>query len=199
MLQMILLILLRISSTLLGTHKRRRRLKAEWYFDCWCARCVEPEECGTMVSAVTCEACEEGFLLPRNPLDCYSDWPCNSCDFYLEVTTNNKQYSSPGLQVPDLERKVDQLEEELNYLSSKRDLKRLESFIEEISGKVLHPHHYLMLIARRNYKYISHKMLISELARCSNNNKNKIKEKFRVKVEEMDSFGWISKLLLGEE
>ena len=101
--------------------------------------------------------------------------------------------------MPDLERKVDQLEEELNYLSSKRDLKRLESFIEEISGKVLHPHHYLMLIARRNYKYISHKMLISELARCSNNNKNKIKEKFRVKVEEMDSFGWISKLLLGEE
>ena len=101
--------------------------------------------------------------------------------------------------MPDLERKVDQLEEELNYLSSKRDLKRLESFIEEISGKVLHPHHYLMLIARRNYKYISHKMLISELARCSNNNKNKIKEKFRMKVEEMDSFGWISKLLLGDE
>ena len=103
------------------------------------------------------------------------------------------------MQVPDLERKVDQLEEELNYLSSKRDLKRLESFIEEISGKVLHPHHYLMLIARRNYKYISHKMLISELARSSNNNKNKIKEKFRVKVEEMDSLGWISKLLLGDE
>ena len=103
------------------------------------------------------------------------------------------------MQVPDLERKVDQLEEDLNYLSSKRDLKRLELFIEEISGKVLHPHHYLMLIARRNYKYISHKMLITELARCSNNNKNKIKEKFRVKVEEMDSLGWISKLLLGDE
>ena len=103
------------------------------------------------------------------------------------------------MQVPDLERKVDQLEEELNFLSTKRDLKRLESFIEEISGKVLHPHHYLMLIARRNYKYISHKMLITELARCSNSNKNKIKEKFRVKVEEMDSLGWISKLLLGDE
>ena len=91
------------------------------------------------------------------------------------------------------------MEEELNYLSSKRDLKRLESFIGEISGKVLHPHHYLMLIARRNYKYISHKMLITELARCSNNNKNNIKEKFRLKVEEMDSLGWISKLLLGDE
>ena len=103
------------------------------------------------------------------------------------------------MQVPDLERKVDQLEEELNFLSSKRDLKRLESFIEEISGKVLHPHHYLMLIARRNYKYISHKMLISELATSSNNEKNRIKEKFRLKVEEMGSFGWISKLLLGDE
>jgi hypothetical protein len=53
-----------------------------------------------------------------------------------------------------LERKVDQLEEELNYLSAK------------ISGKVLHPQHYIMLIARRNYKYISNKMLISMLATC---------------------------------
>ena len=72
-------------SSLLGTHKRRRRLKAEWYFECSCSRCVDPTECGTMVSAVTCEACEEGFLLPRDPLDCYSDWPCDACDFHLEV------------------------------------------------------------------------------------------------------------------
>ena len=101
--------------------------------------------------------------------------------------------------MPDLERKVDQLEEELNFLSSKRDLKKMEVFIEDISGKVLHPHHYLMLIARRNYKYISHKMLISQLARCSASTRGEIKENFRVKMEEMDNLGWISKLLLGDE
>ena len=77
--------LMMLLSSLLGTHKRRRRLKAEWYFECSCSRCVDPTECGTMVSAVTCEACEEGFLLPRDPLDCYSDWPCDACDFHLEV------------------------------------------------------------------------------------------------------------------
>ena len=27
-----------IFSSLLGTHKRRRRLRSEWYFDCECAR-----------------------------------------------------------------------------------------------------------------------------------------------------------------
>ena len=80
-----MLMLMYCFSSLLGTHKRRRRLKAEWYFECSCSRCVDPTECGTMVSAIICEACEEGFLLPRDPLDCYSDWPCSSCDFYLEV------------------------------------------------------------------------------------------------------------------
>jgi len=172
-------------SSLLGTHKRRRRLKAEWYFDCSCCRCVDPTECGTMVSAVMCEACEEGFLLPRDPLDCYSDWPCSQCDFHLEV--------------PDLERKVDQLEEELNFLSSKRDLKKLEFFINEISGKVLHPQHYLMLIARRNYKYISQKKLISELSTCNTSMQEEVKEKFRDKLEKIDNLGWVSKILLGED
>ena len=74
--------------------------------------------------------------------------------------------TSQYFQVPDLERKIDQLEEELNFLSSKKDLRRLERFIQELSSTVLHPHHYLLLIARRNYKYISQKQLISELAKC---------------------------------
>ena len=52
-------------STILPTHKRRRMVKSEWYFDCSCERCADPTECGTMVAAVVCEACEEGYLLPR--------------------------------------------------------------------------------------------------------------------------------------
>ena len=50
--------------------------------------------------------------------------------------------------MPDLERKIDQLEEELNYLSTRKDLRRLERFIKDLSGPVLHPQHYLLLIAR---------------------------------------------------
>ena len=79
-------------------------------------------------------------------------------------------------EVPDLERKIDQLEEELNFLSSKKDLRRLESFISELSSKVLHPQHYLLLIARRNYKYISQKQLIAELARCDALQQESLKE-----------------------
>ena len=41
--------------------------------------------------------------------------------------------------MPDLERKIDQLEEDLNYLSARKDLRRLEDFITELSGAVLHP------------------------------------------------------------
>merc|ERR1719278_1868855 len=84
-------------STILRTHKRRRMVKSEWYFDCSCERCADPTECGTMVAAVVCEACEEGYLLPSDPLDYYSCWVCPLCEFCLEV--------------PDLERKIDQLEE----------------------------------------------------------------------------------------
>jgi hypothetical protein len=47
------------------------------------------------VSALACEACEAGFLLPEYPLEYYSPWSCSSagCDF--------------GLSVEDVERKVD--------------------------------------------------------------------------------------------
>ena len=41
----------------------------------------------------------------RNPLEELGDWTCSECDFFLEV--------------PDLERKIDQLEEEINILSAR--------------------------------------------------------------------------------
>jgi len=172
-------------SSVLGTHKRRRRLKAEWYFWCMCPRCKDPSELQTNVAGVTCELCEEGVMLPRDPLDQYSDWPCNKCDFSLEV--------------PDLERKIDQMEEELNDLSAKKDLKRLEFFIKELQGAVLHPNHYLLLIARRNYQMICHKRLIIELSRCHAGEQEEVKEKWGSKVRAMQELAWVPKLLLGDE
>ena len=98
-----------------------------------------------------------------------------------------------------MERKIDQLEEELNYLSGKKDLKRLEEFITDLSSSVLHPHHYLLLIARRNYKYISQRQLISQLSKCSSQDQEDVKETFRQRLETMSQMDWISKLLLGED
>jgi len=135
-------------SSLLGTHKRRRRLRSEWYFNCQCQRCQDPTELGTMVSAVACEVCETGHLLPRNPLDELGDWLCSSCDFFLEV--------------PDLERKIDQLEEELNILSVRQDAGKLSEFIREVSGSTLHPNHYLLLLANRNAAYINRRRISAD-------------------------------------
>ncbi|XP_023346084.1 protein msta isoform X2 [Eurytemora carolleeae] len=137
-------------SSLLGTHKRRRRIRSEWYFSCECARCRDKTELGTMVSAVVCEACESGYLLPRNPLDELEDWSCSNCEFFLEV--------------PDLELKIDQLEEDVNLLSSRRDTEKLRRFIDEVSGSILHPNHYLILLAERNLDYIIRKNLINKMA-----------------------------------
>ena len=84
-------------------------------------------------------------------------------------------------------------------MSAKKDLKRLEEFISDLSSSVLHPHHYLLLIARRNYKYISQRQLISKLSRCSAQEQEEVKETFRQRLETMSQMDWISKLLLGEE
>ena len=165
----------------------------------------------------------------RDPLDQYSEWLCNKCDFSLEVSVLAKMFLIRVVRicfstiwwsftvfvhkVPDLERKIDQMEEELNDLSAKwddkddddedeeddaededdkflsgwfafwelfsfaqvasiiiwvatnllsrKDLKRLEFFIKELQGDVLHPHHCLLLIARSDIfgiylRYISY-------------------------------------------
>ena len=81
--------------SVLGTHKRRKKLKSEYYFDCNCVRCSDPTECQTYVSALSCEVCESGYLLPERPLEYYSQWRCTSadCEFVLGVE--------------DVERKID--------------------------------------------------------------------------------------------
>ena len=78
-------------------------------------------------------------------------------------------------------------------------MRKLENFINDLSSKVLHPQHYLLLIARRNYKYISQKQLISELAKCDKMKQDQVKETFRRRLEQMSKYDWVSKLLLGED
>ena len=51
-----------------GTAYRRADLRSTWSFDCACPRCADPDEAGTMVSAVVCERCKMGHCLPERPL-----------------------------------------------------------------------------------------------------------------------------------
>ena len=57
-----------------GTSYRRNDLKNTWNFDCCCPRCKDPTENGSFVSAVVCENCKFGYILPKNPLDYDSVW-----------------------------------------------------------------------------------------------------------------------------
>ena len=50
-----------------GTPYRRADLKGTWSFDCVCSRCQDPTEYGTYVSAMICDACKFGHILPMQP------------------------------------------------------------------------------------------------------------------------------------
>ena len=63
-----------------------------------------------------------------------------------------------------VEAKIAYIEEELNDISALHDLKRLEDFIRHYTGSILHRNHYLVLLAKRNYLFISRKQLIDLLA-----------------------------------
>ena len=67
-----------------ATYARRPVLRAKWYFDCACHRCLDPTECGSYLSALLCTAHSpskpcSGLVLSCNPLFGSSDWSCQTC------------------------------------------------------------------------------------------------------------------------
>ena len=58
-----------MSSIIEGNVRRRTDIKKYWFFDCACPRCSDPSELGTFMSAIRCNACRNGYLLPENSLD----------------------------------------------------------------------------------------------------------------------------------
>ena len=68
---------------------RRKTIKEGWYFDCKCRRCCDATEMGTHCNTLTCPACKDGLVLPKDPLDYTSDWQCDKCGLlmdYVQVT-----------------------------------------------------------------------------------------------------------------
>ena len=141
-------------TSILGTQKRRKKLRSDYYFDCKCRRCKDVTECRTFVSAIVCEACgerSEHYMLPSNPLDEYSIWSCSHCDFTLDVE--------------DVVRKVDGIEDEITEITVKHDITSIQKFVEHYSQTILHPNHYLLLLAKRNHMFLCRKMMIQLIAR----------------------------------
>ncbi len=91
-------------SALYGNFKRRRKIRADWHFDCLCKRCSDPTECGSFISAIKCFDCGRDRVLPSDPLDYDSQWRCGGagCPFTLSAAV--------------VEKMVDGIEEELNEI-----------------------------------------------------------------------------------
>ena len=75
--------------------------------------------------------------------------------------------------------------------TSKRDLRALEDFVQHYSEKILHSNHYLLLLAKRNYLFISRKNLIDLMTKCNNEEQMELKAAFKNKNELFREFGWI--------
>lgn len=133
-----------------GTYSRRIELGRDKIF-CACAKCRDPAELGTYMSAVKCRSCTDGYYLMVEPLKDKSGWKCN-------------QNSCPGVKTWDeIETIVSQVETQYRSidaeLSTTRDpsqvknqiwrIKKYQEFLEQNEGKILHRSHSILFKGRR--------------------------------------------------
>jgi len=121
---------------ILGTIMRNTKLQKNWYFKCACQRCSDPTEFGSHLSSLRCPKCDEGYMTQIAPLDPESPWKCSIHNFlYTKENVENL--------IVDLKK----------HLFSAGDggttPQQMEDTLEMFS-QFLHPHHYLMMITKRN-------------------------------------------------
>ena len=63
-----------------------------------------------------------------------------------------------------MERKIDIVEEELSDATARHNTEKLTELIDHFSDSVLHPNHYLLMLAKRNFICLVKKKRIQELA-----------------------------------
>lgn len=115
-----------------GTQARREHLRETKYFDCKCARCSDPTELGTYLSALKCLGTEKekcgGIQLPINPIDDNTEWACDKCD--VKLTNADVAYL------------VNQIGDEVDHVQINAPTVRdLDALLEKILT-FLHPNHY---------------------------------------------------------
>lgn len=57
-------------------------------FVCKCRRCMDPTELGSFVGALKCPSCTQGYLLPIDPVDSFSNWKCDRNNSSYNNDTN---------------------------------------------------------------------------------------------------------------
>jgi len=115
-----------------GTFNRKMHLKETKFFTCSCNRCIDPSELQTFFSSLKCQSCpiqNQGFLLPKDPLEHNTSWFCSICNIeekfeYIEAVTR-----SIGEELIKLEKS--------NMFACKNFLKK--------HSQNLHPNHYYLM------------------------------------------------------
>lgn len=123
-------------SPLQGLLKRRMKLRDKWFFDCTCARCLDPTELGSFTSALLCQACAtpEAHMVSEFSQDATAPWKCVKCGFLLRAEEVNQAET----KVAEAMQKIDN-----------NSLAEFEMFLESVSLS-LHPSHYLVILLKRH-------------------------------------------------
>jgi len=116
-----------------GTPYRRTDLKSTWTFECICKRCQDPTENGTYVSAVICDTCKDGRLLPIKPLNFSSDYACDNCPAEYRHELINAKLAKYEQNIEDIKSSEP---EEFEKLLTKMSL-------------IFHENHYWILDVKR--------------------------------------------------
>ncbi|XP_014271573.1 SET domain-containing protein SmydA-8 isoform X1 [Halyomorpha halys] len=154
-------------NTLHGSMWRREQLLGSKFFDCTCKRCSDKTEFNTFMSAIKCENCQNGYLLPANPLYNCSDWKCDKC-------CNQKQKEI-------IYNFINRLFEEAEQLTN-GTVSDNEKFLLT-QQKYLHPNHFVLLSIKlklsqlygKSHDCIIHNMTEDQLKRKINICKDIIK------------------------
>jgi len=121
---------------IIGTIMRQTKLQKNWYFKCSCERCSDPTELGSHLSSLRCPKCDNGFLTQVSPLNPESPWKCS---------VHNFLYSKENVEslIVSLKRHL------FSEGEGGTTPQQMEEVLEMFS-QFLHPHHYLMMITKRN-------------------------------------------------
>lgn len=137
--------------TLQGTLMRRQFISDGKFFWCSCKRCSDPTELRTYISALVCKNCEDGKVLPMDPLNQNGAWKCNMC--------------SLSLQGDSVKALLKTLYNELEDIGP-HNVRKQEEFLIKYRN-VLTPNHYLFLSAKYSLCQVLGKMegyVINELS-----------------------------------
>jgi len=123
-------------STLQGSIKRRMKLHDKWYFDCKCARCMDPTELGSFTSAHICKVCNspDAYIVTTEVENSSAPWKCAKCGLLTPAAELNAKETEIALEIQKIEN---------------NSIAGFEEF-HETTETLLHTNHYLNIMLKRH-------------------------------------------------